>query len=153
MDADSQIVIPEEAVHQGSRASRLIPVGLLCALAVAVAINGARGRNDQTLTGVIVMDYPGYEFYPDLKDCHLNGKPYWLVPDSRFHDVVPGPSTSDFDHLDSLFHAAWKAKLHGNVSRIGRYGFRGKYMREFDVLYAIDAVQLNCKQEDIRTIH
>jgi hypothetical protein len=95
------------------------------------------------------MDFPQYKFYPDLKDCHLKGTPYSLVASQRFRDKVPMPSTNDFD-FNRLFHAAWRVKLRGNLSPIGRYGLRGKYWRELDVLYVIDARQLDCKDENIR---
>jgi len=150
MAENDQLTTPD-AAHSGNRASRIVPIGFLCALALALVINNVRGKSDQTLAGVVVMDYPSYRFYPDLKDCHIKGTPYWLMPNHRFHDVVPMPSTSDIDHLDLALHAAWRVRLHGNLSPIGRYGFQAKYWREFDVLYVIDAMQLDCKDEDIKT--
>ena len=135
-----------------SRGSRIIPVALLVVFLLAAMVNTARGRNDQTLEGVVVMDYPAYRFYPGLKDCHLKGTSYWLVPNQRFDDAVPVPSTNDFSHLERLFHATWKVKLHGNLSPIGRYGFQGKYWRELDVLYVIDAEQLDCKGETVGSL-
>jgi len=142
----------DDAAQSGSRASRTIPVALLAALLLAAIVNTARGKNNQTLEGIVVMDYPTYRFYPGLKDCHLKGTTYWLVPNQRFHDAVPMPSINDFNHLERLFHATWKVKLHGNLSRIGRYGFQGKYWRELDVLYVIDAEQLDCGDEAVGSI-
>jgi hypothetical protein len=141
-----------EGAQNGSRKSQIIPVALLCALVLAAAVNNARGKNNQTFEGVVVMDYSSYRFYPDQKDCHVKGTAYWLVPNDRFYDVVPKPSTSDFAHLERLLHAAWKAKLRGNLSSIGRYGFQGKYWRELDIMYVIDATQLDCKDENAGSI-
>jgi hypothetical protein len=141
-----------EASQRGSRMSQIIPIALLCALVVAAALNTARGKHNQTFEGVLVMNYPSYEFYPDQKDCRLKGAAYWLVPNDRFYNVVSVPSTSDFAHLDRALHATWKAKLNGNLSSIGRYGTRGKYWRELDVLYVIDAARLDCKDENVDSI-
>jgi hypothetical protein len=69
-----------------------IPVILLCTLVLVAAANFLRGRNNQTLEGVVVMDYPAYKFYSGQKDCHLDGTAYWLVPNDRFHDIVPCPA-------------------------------------------------------------
>jgi hypothetical protein len=140
-----------DTIPSGTRASRIVPLGLLCALGLAIVVNQVRGKTNQTLDGVVVMDFSHYKFYPGLKDCRLKGTPYWLVPDRRFHDRAPMPSTSDFEHLERLFHAAWRVKLRGNLSAIGRYGPQGEHWRELDVLYVIDAVQLDCKDENIRT--
>lgn len=146
MTANNPLATSEPA-RRGSRLSQIIPVALLCALVLAAAVNTARGKNNQTLEGVVVMDYLNYTFYPDQTDCHLGGTAYCLVPNRRFLDAVPMPRTSDLDHLDRLFHAAWRVKLHGNLSHLGRYGFQGKYWRELEVLYVIDAKQLDCKEE------
>jgi hypothetical protein len=97
------------------------------------------------------MDDAVYRFYPDLRDCRVKGTAYWLVPNKKFHDVAPMPSSSDPDifsdlaRLDPLSHAAWRVKLRGNLSSIGRHGFQGKYWRELDVSYVMDATQLDCK--------
>jgi hypothetical protein len=122
----------------------MIPIVLLCALALAVAVNTARGKKDQTFQGVVVMDYPRYEFYPDEKGCHPKGTAYWLNPNHRFHDVVPMPTTNDVNHLDHLFHAAWRVKLRGNLSSIGRYGIQGRNWRELEVLNVINFSVLDC---------
>jgi hypothetical protein len=142
------------AARGGSRLNRIIPVALLFALALVVAVNTARGKNDQTFEGIVIMHYPSYEFYPGQKDCHLKGTAYWLIPNDRFHDVVPMPRASDLNlkHLDRLLHAAWRIKLRGNLSHIGRYGFQGRYWRELKVLYAIDSRQLDCKDESASSI-
>jgi hypothetical protein len=67
-------------------------------------------------------------------------------------DIVPMPSAPDSAHLDKALHAAWKVKLRGNLSSIGRYGLRGKFWRELDVQYVIDAIQLDCKDKDTTAI-
>jgi hypothetical protein len=142
-----------EAAQSGSRKSRVIPVVLACALVLAVAINTARGKNNQTFEGVVVMDFPTYKFYPNQKDCRLKGTAYWLVPNQKFYELVPLPQKPfDFSNLPFLIHAAWKVKLRGNLSSIGRYGFQGKYWRELDVLSVMDAAQLDCKDENIDSI-
>ena len=138
-----------KASKSSSRKSHMIPVAVLCALALAAAMNAARGKNDQSFEGVVVMDYPRFIFYPEQKVCHFTGTAYWLVPNRRFYDVVRMPSAPDFD---SALHGAWKIKLRGNLSWIGRYGIQGKYWRELDVLYVVDATQLDCKGENVGTI-
>jgi hypothetical protein len=139
-----------DGAQGGSRAIRIVPMIALCTLALAVAISAARGKTNQIVDGVVVMDYSNYRFYPDAKDCHLRGTPYWLVPNREFHDLAPLPITTDFQHLDRILHAAWRVKVRGNLSRIGRYGFQGKYWRELDVRPVIDATSLNCTSDDIR---
>ena len=123
-----------------------ISLASLCALMLAAVVNVTRGRNNQTLEGIVVMDYPAYKFYSGQRDCHFTGAAYWLVPNREFHDVVPKPSVSalDFAHYDDALHATWKVKLRGNLSSLGRHGVQGKYWRELDVLYVIDATELNC---------
>src|ERR1700740_1072370 len=75
----------------GGRASRLIPIGLLCTLALAVVVNQIRGKQDQSLDGVVVMDSPRYTFYVGQKDCYPQGAPYLLMPSQNFHDVAATP--------------------------------------------------------------
>lgn len=126
--------------------NQTISLALLCALVLAAVVNVGRGRNNQTLEGVVVLDYPTYKFYSGQRDCHFAGAAYWLVPNREFHDVVPKRSVNAFDfaHYDDALHAAWLVKLRGNLSSLGRYGVKGKYWRELDVLYVIDATELNC---------
>ena len=131
----------------GGRASRLIPIGLLCILALAVVVNQIRGKQDQSLDGVVVMDYPRYTFYVGQKDCYPQGAPYLLMPSQNFHDVAATPGAGEINHLDELFHGTWRVRLRGNLSPIGRYGSQGNYWRKVDVLYVIDAVQLDCTNE------
>jgi hypothetical protein len=69
-------------------ASRVVPVLLICALALAGIIYGLMGRTNQTFEGLVVLEVNHYEFYPDVKDCNRRGTPYLLVPNSRFHEIV-----------------------------------------------------------------
>lgn len=126
--------------------SQTISLTLLSALILAAVVNVGRGKNNQILEGVVVMDYRAYKFYSGQRDCHFTGAAYWLVPNRAFHDVVPKPSVSAFNfaHYDDALHAIWKVKLRGNLSSLGRYGVQGKYWRELDVVYVIDATELNC---------
>ena len=103
--------------------NRIIPVALISALGLAAVINSARGKHDQIFTGIVTMDYSGYKFYSDQKDCHPKGTAYWLVPNGTFHDVLPMPRTSDLTHMDmdNLSHGVWRVKLRGNLSPV-RYG-------------------------------
>jgi hypothetical protein len=132
-----------------NRGAQLVPLFLLCVLAAALVINFARGRNDQTLTGVVVMDLPVYKFYPDQNACGPAGTPYLLVPNSRFGEVAQ--NSAPISNLGALFHATWRVKLRGNLSHLGRYGPQGNYWRELDVQYVIDAVRLNCSDVSIKT--
>lgn len=126
-------------------ASRIVPVCAICALALAILINSAKGKSNQTLDGLFVLEYPRYEFYAGLKDCPAHGTAYWLVPNSDFNKEV---TSTDSEHLERLFHGAWRVRLRGNLSRIGRYGYQGRYWREIRVLDVLKVEQLNCK--DIR---
>jgi hypothetical protein len=137
-----------DAAQSRSRMGEIVPVAVLCALVLVAVVNIARGKNNETLEGVVVMDHLAYQFYPDQKDCNVKGTAYWLVRNEKFNDVVPMPAISDLAQLDRLFHASWKVKLRGNLSSLGRYGFEGKYWRELDVLYVIDAAQLDCKNRN-----
>ena len=146
MPVDNAVI--GDGAQAGSRAIRIVPVIVLCTLALAVAINGARGKNNQSSNGTI----QAIDSIQALRDCHLHGIPYWLVPNPEFHEVAPMPSTADLQHidrLDRLHHAAWKVRVRGNLSPIGRYGFQNRYWREFDVRSVIDATSLNCEDEEV----
>jgi hypothetical protein len=108
-------------------------------------INAARAKNDQILDGKVVMDHAAYKFYPGLKDCHLRGISYWLVPNRIFSGALPMPSSNDLSQLERLFHATWKIELHGILSPIRPSGLQGKYWREVDVVYALGSEQLDCE--------
>jgi hypothetical protein len=133
----------------GGRGTQLIPILLLGALAAAIVINFVRGKSDQTLSGVLVMDLPVYKFYPDQKDCSVSGTPYLLIPNSRYGEIAH--NSVPITNLDALFHANWRVKLRGNLSHLGRYSPQGTYWRELDVQYVIDAVPLDCKSNGLMT--
>ena len=100
--------------------NRIIPVALISALGLAAVINSARGKHDQIFTGIVTMDYSGYKFYSDQKDCHPKGTAYWLVPNGTFHDVLPMPRTSDLTHtdMDKLSPGVWR---YGGSSFVATY--------------------------------
>lgn len=100
------------------------------------------GKNHQTFGGVIVLDDETYEFYPDAKDCNYRGIPYVLLPNAKFDEIIV--PRADLEHLDRLFHGMWRAKINGNLSRIGRFKYRKTYWRELSVNYVVDAMSLNC---------
>ncbi len=149
MDENSQSSEQAPVLRHG-RASRFVPVGIVCVVALALLIDYARAKNEQVLDGVVVFEFPTYTFYLGLKDCTLSGSPYWISP-SRQVDVEFPISLSQFDQGGRsqfrLLHHAWCAKLKGNLSPIGRYG--GKYWRKIDVSYVIEAKQLNCGSQKI----
>jgi hypothetical protein len=122
---------------------RVMPILLLCALAVAGVIYGVMGRRNQNLNGVIVFDTNHFEFYPDVHDCNLRGPAYLLLPNARFQEIV-NARAPDPEHLEALLHSRWRAKLNGNLSAVGWYGARIKYWRELSVNYVVDAVEMSC---------
>lgn len=143
--------VNEEAALSRNRLMQIIPVALLGVLVLAAAINSMRGKNDQALEGVVVMDHADYRFYPGASDCNFRGIAYWFVPNNGFHNVAPLPTTTDFNRIESVFHAAWLVKFHGNLSPVGRYGYKEKYWRKVDVRYILDARILDCRDEVLRT--
>jgi hypothetical protein len=90
-------------------ASRIVPILLLAALALAALVHAMLGKKHQTLDGVVVQDFETYEFYPNAKDCNYRGTPYVLLPNERFHEIVT--TSTDIDHIDRLLHGTWRAKL------------------------------------------
>jgi hypothetical protein len=123
-------------------ASRIVPILLLVALALAGLVHGLMGKKSQTFDGVIVQDLTTYEFYPDSKDCNYQGTPYVLLPNRRFYEIVT--TSSDLEHTDRLLHGRWRAKLNGNLSAVGWHRYRRSYWRELSVNYVIDAVEMSC---------
>ena len=104
------------------------------------------GKNNETFDGLVVLRNSSYEFYPGVKDCGRRGTPYWIVPNGNFYDVVE--ASVHVNSIEELFrlHRAWRVKLRGNLSRIGRYGYEGRYWRELSPIYVIDAMSLDCKK-------
>jgi hypothetical protein len=124
-------------------ANRILPVLLLGVLAFAALVHAMGEKKYQTFDGVIVQNISTYEFYPGAKDCNHQGTPYVLLPNARFHEVVTN-GIADFEHMDHLLHGVWRAKLNGNLSRIGWYKYRRTYWRELSVNYVVDAMPINC---------
>lgn len=106
-------------------------------------VHGFGGKKNQTFAGVIVMNVMTYEFYPNAKDCNYRGTPYVLLPNARFDEIVNTGST-DIEHIDRLFHGAWRATLNGNLSPIGWHKYGKTYWRELSVNYVVDAVSISC---------
>jgi len=128
--------------------SRIVPVLLLGALALAALSYHFMGKTNETFDGVIVQNLMTYEFYPNATDCNYRGTPYVLLPDPRFQEVVVRRiSPEDFDHDDRLFHGVWRAKVNGNLSHFGWFKYRKTYWRELSVNYVVDAVALSCGSE------
>ena len=125
------------------RASRILPALLSCIFLLRVLVYWAMGKSNQRFDGVIVQRNSGYEFYPGVKDCSLQGTPFALIPNRGFYDMVQ--TTTDIKHLDRLLHARWRVSFCGNLSRIGRYDYGRKYLRELTVVYVIDFVPLDCE--------
>ena len=125
------------------RAVRIVPILAICGLGLAAAINWARGKDNQKFEGIAVQEHLRYEFFPDGEGCAPRGTSYLLLPNRAFHELAP--EQASVDHLENLFHSAWKMKLVGNTSRIGRFGPFGRNLRELSVLYVIDASQLDCR--------
>jgi hypothetical protein len=144
-------------------ANRIVPVlslGVL-ALVLAALVYGLGRKENHTFDGVIVVDFTTYggssdlhtlniadyyEFYPNAKDCNYRGTPYLLLPNASFRETVTGVERMDprVFHGDGLFHSTWRAKLNGNLSRIGRFRYRKTYWRELSVNYVVDAVLIGC---------
>jgi hypothetical protein len=124
-------------------ASRIVPVLLLGALALAAVVHWLGGKKNQTFDGVIVLDVMTYEFYPNARDCNFRGMPYVLLPNARFREIVT-TGEADVEHLDRLFHGTWRAKLNGNLSPIGWHKYRKTYWRELSVNYVVDAAPISC---------
>ena len=112
----------------------------MLALAALVPLGG---NKNQTFDGVIVMNFGTYEFYPNAKDCNYRGTPYVVLPNERFRKSVTTGNTN-IDDVDRLFHGTWRAKLNGNLSRVGWYKYRNTYWRELSVNYVVDAVLISC---------
>ena len=122
--------------------NRIVPVLLICGIALVALVSALLGKKDQTFDGVIVLNLMTYEFYPNAKDCNYRGTPYVLLPNARFREIVT--ASTDIEHPDRLFHGTWRAKLHGNLSPIGWHKYHKTYWRELSVNYVVDAVSMSC---------
>jgi hypothetical protein len=90
------------ASPQPLSATQIVPICVICALALAAFIVGGAGKHDQTLEGLVIQDNSTYEFYPGLKNCPPQGTPYLLVPNPEFYDEVK--TTIDLAELADLTH-------------------------------------------------
>jgi hypothetical protein len=128
-------------------AERLVPVLLFGVLVLAALGPKLLGSKNQTLDGVVVRNLMTYEFYPNARDCNYRGTPYVVLPNQRFWEImnteITGVKEVDVEHL---FRGTWRAKINGNLSRIGRYKYRKTYWREFSVNYVLDAVSISCHE-------
>lgn len=124
-------------------ANRVVPVLSLIILALAALLFLLGEKKNQSFDGVIVLNGMTYEFYPNAKACNHRGTPYVLLPNARFGETVTTGST-DLEHLGGLFHGTWRAKLNGNLSRIGLYKYNKTYWRQLSVNFVVDAVPIKC---------
>jgi hypothetical protein len=124
-------------------AQRIVPVALLGCLALAIVVAWAKGKDDVTLSGVVVEANGSLEFYADATGCDPTGAAYLVIPNENFGDYFR--LSMDYTLLlRQLPHANWKAKLRGNLSHVGRFGRKGRDAREFTVISVVDSVELDC---------
>jgi hypothetical protein len=121
-----------------SLATGLVPLLALGVLLLAGMVKVAGPRVGQNFDGLLVISFPRYEFYPDVKGCSTRGAPYWLV----LNDDLNRQMTTS--HLDHLFHGAWRVKFRGNLSHVGRYGYGDQYWREVRVVGVYQVLELDC---------
>jgi len=114
-----------------------VPLLALGVLVLIVIANWARPKTGQTFDGLLVVNLPLYEFYPNVKDCPARGTPYWFVPDENLN----GRLTFS---LDDLTHGVWRVKFRGDLSHVGRYGYFGRYWREVRVEDVYELSKPNC---------
>jgi len=119
-------------------ASRFAPIFAISLLGLIAFTLFARGKDNQTLDGVYVRFDSLSEFYPGIENCPISGSAYWLVSNSEFDGYVRVRG-SDLQHF---FRSAWRVRITGNISRIGSYGFRGRYWREIQVSHVFHAKEI-----------
>jgi hypothetical protein len=120
-----------------SWATRTVLLLALAVLLFIVIAKVAGPKNGQTFDGLVVVNYPIYEFYPNLKGCPPQGTPYRLVP----NDDLYGQMTFYPEHF---IHGVWHVKFRGDLSGIGRWGHAKKYRREVHVVEVHEVTELNC---------
>jgi hypothetical protein len=125
--------------------SRVVPIFVLALLVVVILTQVLGAKKNQTFDGVIVQNFATYEFYPNAKDCNYRGTPYLLLPNARFSDTV-APVSTDLAHLERVFHGVWRAKLNGNLSRVGLYKYNSMYWRKLSVNFVVDADSMRCDE-------
>jgi hypothetical protein len=122
--------------------ARIVPICAICGLALAILIYSASAKSNVTFDGVFVRNFSLYEFYPVFRGCEIRGNPYWMVPNEDFEYRVD--RTIDLEHVERVFRTTWHVRFRGDFSRIGRYGFLGKYWRQVRVLNLVSAEPVNC---------
>ncbi len=131
---------PRRSELPNSLATRIVPLVALGVLFLAGIVRLAGPRVGQNFNGVVVVDFPRYEFYPDVKGCPSQGTPYWLVRNDDLNQRM----TVRFDDLNHLFHGTWRVKFRGNLSRVGRFGYMDEYWREVHVVDVYQMTELDC---------
>jgi hypothetical protein len=120
-----------------SSATRTVPLLALAALLLAGIVKVVGPMTGQTFDGLVVVDYPLYEFYPDSKGCPATGTHYWLVPNDDLYGQMafyPG----------HFIQGWWRVKFRGDLSIIGRYGYSKKYWRELRVVDVYKVTEVKC---------
>jgi len=110
---------------------------VLGVLSLAGIVKLVGPRTGQTYDGLVVVDYPFYEFYPNVKGCPASGTPYWLVPNEELYgqlNFYPG----------HFIEGTWRARFRGDLSGVGRYGYSNKYWRELRVVAVYEVEELHC---------
>jgi hypothetical protein len=120
-----------------SSASRTVPLLALGVLLLAGIVKVVGPRTGQTFDGLVMVNYPLYEFYPDLKGCPARGTPYWLVPNNDLY----GQMTFYPGHF---IQGAWRVKFRGDLSGVGRCGYSNRYWRELRVVDVYQVAELKC---------
>jgi hypothetical protein len=120
-----------------SLARRTVPLLALGVLFLAGIVKVIGPTTGQTFDGLVLVNYPKYEFYPDLKECPARGIPYRLVP----NDDLYGQMTFYPGHF---IQGAWRVKFRGDLSGVGRYGYSNKYWRELRVVDVYEVTELTC---------
>lgn len=123
----------------------IIPLIGICILALAIAIRAGMGKNNEIFDGVVVQWKTLYVFYPDAKGCEVRGSPYAIVPNRNFYEIVK--TNLPVDNLEGITRGAWRVKLRGSLSRVGRYGYEDRYWREITPFHVMDAKSLDCKND------
>jgi hypothetical protein len=117
--------------------SRTVPLLALSVLLLAGILTVVGPMANRTFDGLVVVDYPLYEFYPHSKGCPATGTPYWLVP----NDDLYGQMTFYPGHF---IQGWWRVKFRGNLSIIGRYGYSNRYWRELRVVDVYKVTEVKC---------
>lgn len=127
----------ETTSGSASWASRVVPLLALGFLALVISVNLVRPRTDETFDGLLILNFPRFEFYPDVKECPARGIAYWIIP----NDDLRGQMTLA---PEDLAHGAWRVRFKGNLSGIGRYGYLKNYWREVHVVDVYEVTATKC---------